>query len=230
MNSSGVGQQSSNVKTSTIDKQVDAIHLDCRQVTVQKIAKSTYISAGSVHTMVIDILGMSKLSARWVPRMLVTEHKLIGFWDTLYPFSVLSRLWSRINDSKQTVEALWFFTYQNIQASGVCWQGDDLCVLGLYGCYHDILFGKESDYKWSILCVIIAKVKGSNQDGTQKKTVSSTMRLSTWHEWQWSGQLWIWIIDPCPLLTHLTWHCLASTCFLNCMDTILEAMIKLSIL
>lgn len=66
-------------KTSTTDEQVAAIHrmvLDDRRQTVQQIAKSIGISSGSVHAVLTDILGMSKLSARWVPRMLTPDQKL----------------------------------------------------------------------------------------------------------------------------------------------------------
>lgn len=45
-------------------------------LTVQQIAKSTSISSGLVHTVLTEILGMSKLSARRVPRMLTPEQKL----------------------------------------------------------------------------------------------------------------------------------------------------------
>uniref|UniRef100_A0A672ZDH7 Mos1 transposase HTH domain-containing protein n=1 Tax=Sphaeramia orbicularis TaxID=375764 RepID=A0A672ZDH7_9TELE len=66
-------------KTSSSDEQVDAIHcmvLSDRRMTVQQIAKATDISVGSVHHVLTDILGMNKLSARWVPRMLTPEQML----------------------------------------------------------------------------------------------------------------------------------------------------------
>ena len=65
-------------KTPTTDEQVDAIHRmvwDDRRLTVQQMAKTTGTSAGSVHASLTDTLGMSKLSARWEPRMLTPEQK-----------------------------------------------------------------------------------------------------------------------------------------------------------
>ena len=50
--------------------------LDDRYLIVQQIAKYISIHSGSVHTVLTRILAMSKLSARWVPRMLMPKHKL----------------------------------------------------------------------------------------------------------------------------------------------------------
>lgn len=66
-----------------------------RRLTVQQIANS--ISSGLVHTVLTEILGMSKLFARWVPRMLTPEYKE---WKGLtFPehFWLTSRLTLRIS-------------------------------------------------------------------------------------------------------------------------------------
>ncbi|XP_025105736.1 uncharacterized protein LOC112571137 [Pomacea canaliculata] len=60
-------------KTSTTDDQVDVNHrlvLNDGHITVQQIAKSKGISSGSAHTVLTEILEMSKLPARWGPRKL----------------------------------------------------------------------------------------------------------------------------------------------------------------
>ena len=70
-NSTKDDPRSGRPKTSTSDEQVDAIHRmvsDDKCLTVQQIAKSIGISSGSVHTVLTENLGMSKLSARWVPK------------------------------------------------------------------------------------------------------------------------------------------------------------------
>ena len=57
----------------------DAIHrivLNNGRLSLRQIAKSLGINSSSVHTVLTDILGRSKLSARGVPRMLMSEHKL----------------------------------------------------------------------------------------------------------------------------------------------------------
>uniref|UniRef100_A0A3B5BAW3 Mos1 transposase HTH domain-containing protein n=1 Tax=Stegastes partitus TaxID=144197 RepID=A0A3B5BAW3_9TELE len=66
-------------KSATTHGQVETIHLmvmNDRRVTVQHIAESMDISVGSVHAVLTDVLGMSKLSARWVPRMLTPDQRL----------------------------------------------------------------------------------------------------------------------------------------------------------
>ena len=50
--------------------------LDDRDLTVKQIAKPIGISSGLIHTILTEILGMSKLSARWILRMLTPEYKL----------------------------------------------------------------------------------------------------------------------------------------------------------
>ena len=47
-----------------------------RRVTVEHIADTRENSVGSIHTALTEILGISKLSARWVPRILTPEKKL----------------------------------------------------------------------------------------------------------------------------------------------------------
>jgi len=47
-----------------------------RPVTIQHIVNTMGISYGSMQADLTDILGMSKLSARWVPRMLSPDQKL----------------------------------------------------------------------------------------------------------------------------------------------------------
>ena len=63
----------SHPKNSTTNEKVDAIYyiiLDDKCLTVWQIAKSVGLSSGSVDTVLTEILGMSKLSARCVPRIL----------------------------------------------------------------------------------------------------------------------------------------------------------------
>ena len=47
-----------------------------RCVTAQHLADRFGISTGSVFTVLTEVLGMSKLSARWVPRMLTKDQKM----------------------------------------------------------------------------------------------------------------------------------------------------------
>jgi histone-lysine N-methyltransferase SETMAR len=57
---------------------VERVHqlvLEERRIKVKHIAYLLNISCGTVHHILTDILGLRKLSARWVPRMLTDENK-----------------------------------------------------------------------------------------------------------------------------------------------------------
>jgi len=53
----------------------EAIVQSDRRVTVRYVAKTIGVSYGSAETILTDALRMNKVSARWVPRMLTSEHK-----------------------------------------------------------------------------------------------------------------------------------------------------------
>ena len=59
--------------TSVCVENTDAVH-DLierdRRTTTESVADTLNISVGSAHTILVDSLGLSKLSARWVPRLL----------------------------------------------------------------------------------------------------------------------------------------------------------------
>ena len=54
---------------------VEKLVLEDRRSTVASLAMTTGISVGSVATILHEHLGLSKVCARWVPRMLTTEMK-----------------------------------------------------------------------------------------------------------------------------------------------------------
>lgn len=65
-------------KLVTTQTTVDAVHdlvMDDRRVTIRHIATTLSIATTTVHKILHDELNMSKLSARWVPRMLTPTHK-----------------------------------------------------------------------------------------------------------------------------------------------------------
>ena len=66
-------------KSATIDLQIESVHrmvMNDRCAIVQHIAETMGISVGCVHAALTYILGMSKLSQRWVPQMLTSAQKL----------------------------------------------------------------------------------------------------------------------------------------------------------
>ena len=65
-------------KEATTDENVEIVHslVMCdRRRNLQDIASEVGISFGAVQSILNDILGMSKVSARWVPRMLTKDQK-----------------------------------------------------------------------------------------------------------------------------------------------------------
>ena len=66
-------------KDATTDENVEIVHnlvmCDKRRY-LRSIASEEGISFGAVQTILTDILGMSKVSARWVPRILTDDKKL----------------------------------------------------------------------------------------------------------------------------------------------------------
>ena len=61
--------------TETIVAAVRRMIEEDSRVTVLQIAESVGISSGSVSNILHDVLGLSKVSARWVPHMLTDEQK-----------------------------------------------------------------------------------------------------------------------------------------------------------
>ena len=55
--------------------QVQQMILANRRITIDKIAQSLQITFGSAQEIIHEILGYSKVSARWVPQKLTEEHK-----------------------------------------------------------------------------------------------------------------------------------------------------------
>ena len=63
------------VTTDEMCSAVEAYVMENRRVKVAEIAHSMGISAGTVETILHTKLGMSKVSSRWVPRMLTPQMK-----------------------------------------------------------------------------------------------------------------------------------------------------------
>ncbi len=73
------GPRSGRPKDATSEAQVEAVHrmvMNDRRVTIQHLANTFGISFGPVQRILSDVLQMSKLAARWVPRMLSPDQKV----------------------------------------------------------------------------------------------------------------------------------------------------------
>ena len=71
-------ERSGRPKDATIDENVEIVHnlvmCDSRR-DLRSIASEVGISFGAVQTILTDVLGMFKVSARWVPRILTDDQK-----------------------------------------------------------------------------------------------------------------------------------------------------------
>ncbi|KAF2345576.1 Transposase type 1, partial [Trinorchestia longiramus] len=63
------GRPCTSVCVENIDAVRDLIEKE-RRITTESVANTLNISVGSAHKILVDSLGLSKLSARWVPRLL----------------------------------------------------------------------------------------------------------------------------------------------------------------
>ena len=73
--------QSGRPKTSTLDKQVDAIHSvvwDNKRLTIQQVVEYIGTSPGLVYAVLTEMLGTGKLSAKLNSQILTQEQKLKG--------------------------------------------------------------------------------------------------------------------------------------------------------
>ena len=76
------GRPKSATDEQTVEKIKEFVNTD-RRLKVREIAQEMGISTGSVHSVLSDILGMKKLSARWVPRLLTVydEHRRVQYCE-----------------------------------------------------------------------------------------------------------------------------------------------------
>ena len=71
-------RRSGHPKDATTDENVKVLHtlvMGDRRRDLQSIANEVSISFGAVQSILTDILGLSKVSARWVPGMLTDDQK-----------------------------------------------------------------------------------------------------------------------------------------------------------
>ena len=76
-------------KDATTDENVEIVHnrVMCdRRRDLRSIASEVGISFGAVQTILTNILGMSKVSARWVPIMLTDDQKRCWFDISKYAY------------------------------------------------------------------------------------------------------------------------------------------------
>lgn len=92
--------------------EVEKLILSDRRITIDEVAEIMELSHGTVHSIVHDKLAFSKVSARWVPKMLTEEHKaqrLMAARECLRRFRLEGDAFlSRIITTDET----WVFHYE----------------------------------------------------------------------------------------------------------------------
>jgi histone-lysine N-methyltransferase SETMAR len=124
-----------------------------RRITVPELSQEVGISAGSVEEILHE-LKVSKVSARWVPRLLSPEQRERRLVAITQLFQQYEREGTEFLDSIVTCDETWvhYFTPESKRASKPCkhthspppkksesnfssWEDHDCCVLGFKG-YH----------------------------------------------------------------------------------------------
>ena len=84
--------------TSTTNENIEAVKklvMKNRRITIREVAEDVGISVGSCHAIISNILGLKRVTAKFVPKLLtfdlLTRHCLFGiFWPKRTPQSCLS--------------------------------------------------------------------------------------------------------------------------------------------
>ena len=102
--------RSDRLKDATTDRNVeivDILIMCSRRRDLRSIASEVGISFGAVQTVLTDILSMSKVSARWVPRMLTDDQKLSRLDISVYLLSRYEDDQGALMDRVVTLDETW---------------------------------------------------------------------------------------------------------------------------
>ena len=99
--------------TSTTDENVEAVKkivLENRRITIREVSEDVGMSVGSCHEIISGILGMGRVSAKFVP-------KLLNFDQKNRRMSIAQELLNDVNDDPDllkrviTGDELWIYSY-----------------------------------------------------------------------------------------------------------------------
>jgi len=90
---------------------VEKLVLEDRRSTVASLAITTGISVGSVATILHEHLGLSKVCARWVPRMLTAEMKQHRMQIAEENLEAMNRSWDVFKQRFLTGDETWIHHY-----------------------------------------------------------------------------------------------------------------------
>ena len=148
----------------------DLVYSD-RRIQVEEIAQELGISHGSVSTILHNLLGMRKLTARWVPKSLSDEQmatrasvcstllkRFRSKDDFLLCLVTVDETWVHYepeNKAQSSVGRAWVPEAKEVQDATICWQDDGHSILGHKRRYYVGLFTQEKYNNWSVLCKFV---------------------------------------------------------------------------
>ena len=104
------GRPSNSIVARNIEA-VERIVMEDRRMTIQQIADISGISFGSVESIVHDHLGMNKVCARWVPRMLTWEMKQNRLKCSKENLRLMNMDWEMFKQRIITGDETWIHHY-----------------------------------------------------------------------------------------------------------------------
>ena len=155
-----------------------------RRIKVREVVKARAISQGTVFSILNEKLGVNKISARWVPRLLSVENKHDRVMDSkaIFPlyhrnpdkflrrYITMDETWIPLHSrNKGTVKTVGFWRrsgFEKVEDGEIDRQGDGHGFLGCTRNHLHRLLGKRTKDNWSVLCVVIAPVEQRNQKKT----------------------------------------------------------------
>ena len=168
----------------TTPEMIDRIHdmvLSDRRITVREIVKATGISRGTVCSILHAKMGVKKISARWVPRLLSEENKQNRVVDSETILALLRRNPDELLRRYMTVDGTWIHHYtpetkgqskqwvfkaeRALKKANMVKSFVKLMTTGFQDAHGIICtdyLKKKTNDNWSVLCVVIASVERKN--------------------------------------------------------------------
>ena len=154
-------------------KKVQDLVYSYRQIQVEEIAQALGNTHGSVSTILHDLLGMGKLTPRWVPKSLSDEQmatrasvcsallkRFRSKDDFLLHLVTVDETWVHYYEpenkaQESSVGRAWVPKVKDVQEATICWQDDGHSILGRKRHYYVGLFTQEKYNNWSVLCKLV---------------------------------------------------------------------------
>lgn len=200
-------------KEVTTDEMIAKIHkivMSDRRLKVREIAEIVSISTERVNNILHEHLGMKKLCARWVPRLLTLDQKRVRMdvssdnlerfkrnpTEFLRRFITVDETWVH-HHTPESKEQSKQWTERGELApkkakAPICWKGDGECILGCSGDNIHLLSLKRTNNQRQILRQFTAAFERRNQEkpsaSRQEKSALSSGQCSCSHSNSCNGK------------------------------------------